>query len=133
MTIQDRLAWAYRVSVLNLVMNLVVGGIILSILIFGFAGGIAGGMRGGFDVPGVALFAIPVVLFIALLILASLLLPLVVMTAIKKKTENWAIAAYIVLLYEIVTGGGFLILPIVTLVFLFDQDTHEVLMGRKKE
>lgn len=132
MTVEDRLAWAYRVSALNLVLNLVIGVVIGMIVVFGVLGGMAGGMRGEVDVPGAVFFMAPVMLVIALVAIASLLLPIVVMIAIKKRTENWAIAAYVVLLYEIVTGGGFMILPIVTLVLLFDHETHEALMGRRK-
>lgn len=129
MTVNDRLAWAYRVSVFNLVLNLVLGGVIAVVVFAGFAGSIVGGISG--EVPGAVFFAAPIFLIIGLLVVASLLLPLVVMIAIKKRTENWAIAAYIVLLYEIVTGGGFMILPIATLVLLFDTETHDTLMGRR--
>ena len=63
-------------------------------------------------------------LFLGLVATAvTILMPWVVLTALKKRKENWAIAAFVVLIIQIVGGGGlFSILPILSLVLLLNKE-----------
>lgn len=50
-------------------------------------------------------------------------LPMIVLVALKKRKENWAIGAYVSLVVQIVAGGGlFSLLPIVSLVLLVNKE-----------
>ena len=94
--------------------------------LFFLAGGLAFGVFVLLGNPG----ELPPIPFIGFGLLLGLVataitigLPWVVLTALKKRQENWAIAAFVVLIIQIVGGGGFFsILPILSLVLLLNKE-----------
>ena len=69
----------------------------------------------------------PMIAFVALLFFVAVAvtvgLPWIVLNAIKVRKENWATAAFVSLIVQIVCGGGILsLLPIISLVLLLDKE-----------
>ncbi len=69
---------------------------------------------------------IPIILGVLLFLVAVVVtvgLPWIVLNAINVRKENWATAAFVSLIVQIVAGGGILsLLPIISLVLLLDKD-----------
>lgn len=69
---------------------------------------------------------IPIVfggLLFLIAVVATVGLPWIVLNAIKVRKENWATAAFVSLIVQIVCGGGVLsLLPIISLVLLLDKE-----------
>lgn len=69
----------------------------------------------------------PMIAFVALLFFVAVAvtvgLPWIVLNAITVRKENWATAAFVSLIVQIVCGGGILsLLPIISLVLLLDKE-----------
>ena len=74
------------------------------------------------ELPPVPFIALGVVLFIVATAV-TIILPWIVLNAIKVRKENWATAAFVSLIVQIVCGGGVLsLLPIISLVLLLDKE-----------
>ena len=88
-------------------------------------GGVIGALFIMSDVT--ALPPLPLLVFLAFLFAigvgVTVGLPWMVMHAIVVRKENWAMAAYVSLIVQIVCGGGVLsLLPIISLVLLLDKE-----------
>lgn len=124
MTLQQRLSIARTLTIIQLVISSVV---FICVFLFGafavssFLAGQLDGMSGA-GYPPMILF----VLFIGLMLIFGLVviaLPWIVLTALQKRNEKWATAAFVSLIVQIVMAGGiFAIFPIVTIILLLDKE-----------
>ncbi|MEK7632661.1 MAG: hypothetical protein AAB473_02625 [Patescibacteria group bacterium] len=77
---------------------------------------------GAQEMPPLPAMVLGAVLFLIALA-ATIGLPWIVLNAIKVRKENWATAAFVSLIVQIVCGGGALsLLPIISLVLLLDKE-----------
>lgn len=125
MTLQQRLSIARTLTIIQLVLSLVV---FIAMSLFGafflwsLLVGDFNGMAGDHALPPTFLFVLAAVL-VLLLGLVAVALPWIVLTALKKRNEKWAKAAFVSLIVQIVMAGGvFAIFPIVTIILLLDKE-----------
>jgi hypothetical protein len=60
---------------------------------------------------------------VAAILAVGVVLPWIVLVALKRRNEQWATAAFVSLIVQIVLGGGLLsVFPIISLVLLLNKD-----------
>lgn len=115
MTLAKRISIVRTLTILQIVIPsffLVIGALFFLFIAFGDAGA---------GIPLAALALGSVLFVIAAAITVGL--PWIVLNAIKVRKENWATAAFVSLIVQIVAGGGlFSLLPIISLVLLLDKE-----------
>jgi hypothetical protein len=118
MTLEKRIGIVRTLTLIQFVITCVLGAVFFA---FYFTIGIAALTESGSGAP--AAFFVGIGLVIALFFAASLVLPWVVLEALKRRKENWATAAFISMILQIVLGGGLLsIFPIISLVLLLNKE-----------
>ena len=118
MTLAKRISIVRTLTLIQFVITCVLGAIFFA---FYFTVGIAALNDGGVGSPAIVLggFGFLILLFF----IASLALPWIVLEALKRRKENWASAAFVSLILQIVLGGGLLSLfPIISLVLLLNKE-----------
>lgn len=124
MTLQQRISIAQTLTIIQIVLSSLMFIVIFIFGAFAVSSFLVGELNGmsGASYPPMILF----VLFIGLMLIFGLVviaLPWVVLTALKKRNEKWAKAAFVSLIVQIVMAGGvFAIFPIVTLILLLDKE-----------
>lgn len=125
MTLKQRLNIARILTIIQLVLSSVVFIVALLFGVFFVWSLLAGelnGVAGDAVLPPAILFVLALVL-VLLFGLVVVALPWIVLTAIQKRNEKWATAAFVSLIIQIVMAGGvFAIFPIVTLILLLDKE-----------
>jgi len=125
MTLQQRLSIARTLTIIQLVLSSVVFiamGLFGAFFIWSYLVGDLNGMAGDVALPPAILVILAVVL-VLLFGLVVVALPWIVLTAMKKRNEKWATAAFVSLIVQIVMAGGvFAIFPIVTIILLLDKE-----------
>lgn len=127
MTLQQRLSIAQTLTIIQLVLSSVVFiamGLFGAFFVWSLLRGDLNGMAGDPALPLspiiISVIAAVLALLFGLLIVA---LPWIVLTALKKRNEQWAKAAFVSLIVQIVMAGGiFAIFPIVTIILLLDKE-----------
>jgi hypothetical protein len=118
MVLAKRISIVKTLTLIQLVLTCVLGAIFFA---FSFTVGIAAMSEGGVGASLIVLIGIG--LGVLLIFLASLALPWVVLEALRRRKEQWATAAFISMLVQIVIGGGLLsIFPIISLVLLVNKE-----------
>ncbi len=115
MTLSKRIDIVRTLTIVQMIIPLIFlagGATFMMVMLFGSSG----------ELPPLSFIAFGI--FLGLVATAvTILMPWVVLTALKKRKENWAIAAFVVLIIQIVGGGGlFSILPILSLVLLLNKE-----------
>lgn len=124
MTLQQRLSIARTLTIIQLVISSVIFIIVFLFGAFAVSSFLLGQLDGmsGSGVPPMFLLAIVLLVMLAFAV-GVLSLPWIVLTAMKKRNEKWAKAAFVSLILQIVMAGGiFAIFPIVTLILLLDKE-----------
>lgn len=118
MTLEKRLGIVRTLTLIQFVITCLLGAIFFS---FYFTVGIAALSNGSTDSPAIVLAGFGLV--ILLFFVASLALPWIVLEALRRRKEDWATAAFVSLILQIVLGGGLLSLfPIISLVLLLNKE-----------
>lgn len=124
MTLQQRLSIARTLTIIQLVLSSLVLVVVILFSAFAVSSFLVSQLNGvsGAGLPPMILLAL-VVVFVLVLGVAVVALPWIVLTAMKKRNEKWAKAAFVSLILQIVMAGGvFAIFPIVTLILLLDKE-----------
>lgn len=119
MTLEKRISIARTLTIVQLVLSLLVAIVMIAIV-----ASVAFAMATDAGAPLAALLILGVVAVVSALVIAlSIVLPWIVLNALKKRQEKWATAAFVSLIVQIVLGGGFFSLfPIVTLILLLNKE-----------
>jgi hypothetical protein len=124
MTLQQRLSIARTLTIIQLVLSSVVLIAMFGFAAFAVSSFLVGQLDGvsGVGLPPMIILALAAVVMFAFG-LAIVALPWIVLTALKKRNEKWAKAAFVSLIVQIVMAGGvFAIFPIVTIILLLDKE-----------
>lgn len=124
MTLQQRLSIARTLTIIQLVLSSLVLVVVILFSAFAVSSFLVSQLNGvsGAGLSPMILLAL-VVVFVLVLGVAVVALPWIVLTAMKKRNEKWAKAAFVSLILQIVMAGGvFAIFPIVTLILLLDKE-----------
>lgn len=124
MTLQQRLSIARTLTIIQLVLSSVVFVVIFCVSAFAIFSFLVSQLDGASSgrLPA-TIFTVFVVLVMFILGSVVIALPWIVLTALKKRNEKWAKAAFVSLIVQIVMAGGvFAIFPIVTLILLLDKE-----------
>lgn len=124
MTLQQRLSIARTLTIIQLVLSSLMFIVIFCVSAFAISSFLVSqldGVSGGrLPVTVFTIFVIAVMLILGSVVIA---LPWIVLTALKKRNEKWAKAAFVSLIVQIVMAGGiFAIFPIVTIILLLDKE-----------
>ncbi len=118
MTLVKRIGIVRTLTLIQFVLTCILGAIFFA---FYFTIGIAAMSEDGMGSPAILLTGVGLV--ILLFFSASLALPWIVLEALKRRRENWATAAFVSMILQIVLGGGLLsIFPIISLVLLLNKE-----------
>ena len=129
MTLQQRVSIARTLTIIQLVLSSMVLIVMFLFAAFAVSSFLVGQLNGmsGVGLPPMILLALALV-FLLVLGAAVVALPWIVLTALKKRNEKWAKAAFVSLIIQIVMAGGiFAIFPIVTIILLLDKEASAYL------
>lgn len=119
MTLATRISIARTLTIVQLVLSLAIA-IVMTVIVVAVAFAMATDASAPF--PALLILGVVAVMS-AMIIVLSIVLPWIVLNALKKRQEKWATAAFVSLIVQIVIGGGFFSLfPIVTLILLLNKE-----------
>ena len=120
MTLEKRISIARALTIVQIVIMAIITLATLGMAALILSNSFVDGMQT--DVENQIIIIIALIVGILAIIL-SIALPFVVLTALRKRTEAWATAAFVCLIIQIVVGGGLLsVFPIITLVLLLNKE-----------
>ena len=122
MTLAKRISVARTLTIVQLVITILIAVVALGTAALILLGPIMNGVHPEAEAGGKVMIIVMLIVGILAIVLSTAL-PFVVLTALKKRTEAWATAAFVCLIIQIVVGGGLLsVFPIITLVLLLDKE-----------